>query len=163
MTLFSKSIHFLLIGKESKPEIEEVIIERLKEVKERLEKSRHWNEMFLENFCYCIKHLSYVQQASSMFKRHLFDLAFDLVTETQTHVSAFMTMSKEINNLMKANLKHATCRLAEKMTQKNPKDVVYDLMLVYRCDNISRFLERQLPILMTNLVFLASKKENGES
>ena len=151
---FSTRIHLLLL-KGSNSDIEDVIIERLKEVQERINEEETRID---EALCKCIKNLSYVQSTSRNFQRNLFDLAFDLMTETKTHVNAFMIMSKEMKNLMLVNLKHSAMKLAQKMTVKNPKELIHDVMLAYNYDNISKFLERQLPLLMTNLVFLACQE-----
>ena len=45
------------------------------------------------------------------------------------------------------------------MTRRNPKDVVYDAMVVYNYDNQRKFLERQLPCLMTNIVLLSRQRD----
>ena len=55
-----------------------------------------------EALCHCVKHLSSVQ--STAFQKNLFDIAFDLITESKTHVSAFMIMAKEIHALMKVSV-----------------------------------------------------------
>lgn len=153
---FSKRIHYLL--KDTNPDIEDVIIERLTEVKEQSDLD---SDVVLKSLCKCIKNLSLVKETSTSFQQRLFDMAFDLITETKTHVTSFMIMSKEVKNLMLANLKHSTVKLAQRMTLKHPKDVIYEIMLVYNYDNISKFLVRQLPLLMTNLVFLSAHEGHG--
>ena len=85
-------------------------------------------------------------------------MAFDLITESKTHVAAFMIMSKEIHALMKVNPRHSTLKLADRITICNPRDVIYDAMVVYNYDNIRKFLERQLPFLITNIVLLSVDK-----
>ena len=59
------------------------------------------------------------------------------------------------------NLRHSTLKLADRITCCNPRDVIYDAMVVYNYDNIRKFLERQLPFLMTNLVLLSSQRDVG--
>ena len=97
---FSTRIHFLLPFGKPNPDIEELVIERLKELHERVMSNLdNPDDSLQEALCKCIKHLSSVQ--STTFQEHLFDLAFDLITESKTHVVAFMIMAKEIHALMK--------------------------------------------------------------
>lgn len=115
-------------------------------------------DAFQEAIIFCLKNLSHVENSSVSFQKTLFDISFDMAIG-KTHVSTCMLMSKEIQNLMKINLKYSSVKLAEKMTCKNPKNVIDDIMIVYNYDNVDKFLERQLPLLMSEIVFLACQRE----
>ena len=129
-------------------ELEKVIIERLEECKMKAFKSRIDYHTLV---CRCIDKLSQVKSTSDSFQQRLFDIGFDLLANTKTHIAASM-IPKPLKSLMNAHPSHSTIKLAQVMCQaKSPKQVVDYATTTYRV-NAKQFVEKQLSLLLTIVV-----------